>query len=91
MPPEKITGVLMTELTYNLFEGKLDLKYAFTGNNGQQTHGFSRTTVWSPDTEQKFREFLESAKRDVLIKHGFPTEEEGQGHGTVQRQRPSQL
>ena len=74
--PEKITDILMTELIYDLFHNTLELKYAFVGSKGD-THGSGLCSTWSPETQEKFTEFLDSAKRDARMMHGFPEEAQG--------------
>jgi hypothetical protein len=90
--PSKITDVLLTELHYDLFQGVFELKYAFVGKGGD-THGMGRCSTWSPDTEEKFRAFLDSAKGDARKMHGFQEEPNGgEDHEHVpQSQRPHQL
>ena len=92
--PSKITDILMTELIYDLFGNKFELKYAFVGSTGT-THGSGMCCSWSLETQKKFTEFLDSAKRDARKMHGFPEEEvqggEEHGSGSLQSPRPHQF
>jgi len=96
MAAKKIKGILLTEITYNLFETLLEIKYAFTGKVGDSgrgaiTHGFSKTNTWSTETEKKFREFLNSAVADIERQHGLREEKEDGAENVSEPRGATQL